>query len=151
MKMTGPILLMLTLWLSGCAEYVPFSSGALIGNSVPVPAHWTDITLPKIIQLETKPEKPYSVKLWIVKLGAALYVHAGTNRAAWVANIETNPRVKLLVGETLYKLSAERVTTQAEFNAFSEVYETKYGRRPGNEIVDEAYLFRLTGKHAGQL
>ena len=32
---------------------------------------------------------------------------------------------------------------QVEFDAFSDLYESKYGSRPRNENADEAYLFRL--------
>ena len=45
---------------------------------------------------------------------------------------------------TIYELSAERVTEQEEFDRFADAYATKYGNRPRNEDVGEAYLFRLT-------
>jgi hypothetical protein len=48
------------------------------------------------------------------------------------------------VNESIYELSSSRVMDPAEFDRFSDAYEKKYGRRPRNESVAEAYLFRLT-------
>lgn len=136
-----PTLALLVL-LGGC-EYIPFSSGQLQGTAAPVPTSWTEVASPNVIELETNPAAPYSVKLWIIGDGPNLYVHAGANRATWVEHMETDPRVRVLIDEALYELRGERVTTQAEFDAFSDLYETKYGNRPRNENVAEAYLFRL--------
>ena len=41
---------------------------------------------------------------------------------------------------------ATRVEAQDEFDRFSDAYEKKYGRRPRNENVGEAYLFRLAAR-----
>ncbi len=134
----------LLLLLTACsADFVPFAGGALNGNLVPAPNDWTEVTTAEVIQLETNPTQPYSVKLWIIGQGQHLYVHAGANRTAWVEHIENDPRVKLLIGENLYELLAERVTDANDFKTFSDVYEEKYGRRPQNENVKEAYLFHL--------
>mgnify|MGYP003671146303 CR=1 FL=1 len=135
-------LLCLTTLMLGCG-YVPFSGGELNGTLTPAPKQWGSTADVSIIELETNPAEPYSVKLWIVDMGPNLYVHAGANRAAWVVNIEQDPNVRLLVGELLYELQAERVVNEAEFAHFSDRYEDKYGNRPRNENVAEAYLFRL--------
>ena len=140
MKKIG-LLLLLGL-LAGC-DLIPFSGGALSGNLTEPPADWTDVARPEIIELETNPAEPYSVKLWIIDMGPDLYVHAGANRATWVEHIEQDPNVRLLIEESLYELRAERVESAEEFAAFAEVYELKYGNRPRNENVNEAYLFRL--------
>lgn len=131
------------LCLSACADFIPFSGGQLEGTPTPVPADWTTAAAADVIQLETNPSEPYSVKLWIVGMGAELYVHAGANRATWVEHIEIDPAVRLLIGETLYELRAVRVQSAEEFKTFSDAYEIKYGNRPRNENVAEAYLFRL--------
>ncbi|MAE95466.1 MAG: hypothetical protein CL910_12465 [Deltaproteobacteria bacterium] len=71
------------------------------------------------------------------------YVHAGANRSTWVENMEADPRVRLRADDSIYELVASRVEAQEEFDRFSDAYEQKYGRRPRNENVAEAYLFRL--------
>jgi hypothetical protein len=135
-------LLLLLGLLAGC-DLIPFSGGALSGNLTEPPADWTEVARPEIIELETNPAEPYSVKLWIIGVGPDLYVHAGANRATWVEHIEQDPNVRLRINESLYELRAERVEHAEEFAAFAEVYELKYGNRPRNENVNEAYLFRL--------
>ena len=98
------------------------------------------------MQLETRPDDPYSVNIWVIALGDHLYVHAGDNRSRWVENMEADPNVRLRVDDSLYDLVAARVTSQEEFDRFGDAYERKYGRRPGNENVAEAYLFRLAAR-----
>lgn len=139
-----PLLLVL---LTACsADFIPFSGGALEGNLVPAPNDWTELAAAEVIQLETNPAEPYSVKLWIIGNDKQLYVHAGANRTAWVEYIENDPKVKLLIDQKLYELQAERVTDTNDFKTFSDVYEKKYGTRPRNENVNEAYLFRLVSR-----
>ena len=133
----------LLAFISGCS-YIPFSAGELEGTLTPPPADWTEVAAPKVIRLETNPAEPYSVKLWIVGEGDKLYVHAGANRTTWVEHIDVDPRVRVLIEDALFELQAERVTSQEEFDAFAATYKTKYGNRPRNGNVDEAYLFNLT-------
>jgi hypothetical protein len=57
--------------------------------------------------------------------------------------MEADSRVRLRADGTIYELEAFRVAEQSEFDRFADVYEKKYGNRPRNESVQEAYLFRL--------
>jgi hypothetical protein len=66
--------------------------------------------------------------------------------AAWGSSAhptDVDPEVRLQVEDSIYDLTATRVASQDEFDRFADAYEKKYGRRPGNENVTEAYLFRL--------
>jgi hypothetical protein len=133
-----PILLVV-----GCGPFLTVPGGKLDGVPAPAPDDWSLIAEVDTIQLETRPEDPYSVNIWVVGMGPALYVHAGANRSTWVENMEVDPEVRLRVEGTLYDLRASRVESQDEFARFSDAYEEKYGSRPRNEDVTEAYLFRL--------
>ncbi len=134
----------LLLVCAGCsADWVPFSGGAIQGQAVPLPSDWTETASPEVIELETFVDEPYSVKLWIIGMGPLLYVHAGANRATWIEHIEVNPDVRVGIDGDIYELTAVRVLDQAEFDRFADVYEVKYGNRPRNENVQEAYLMRL--------
>ena len=141
-KRTRLIALAMLATLTGC-DFIPFSGGKLEGKLAEIPADWAKVAQPDVIQLETRPGDPYSVKLWIIGHGPLLYVHAGANRAAWVEHIEADANVRVLIDGDLYELAAERVADQEEFDAFADLYESKYGSRPRNENVGEAYLFRL--------
>ena len=120
-----------------------FPGGALEGPTVAIPESWSFTDDTDTVQLETNPGDPYSVNIWVVAMDDHLYLHAGTNRATWVENLEADPDVRLRVNDPIYELAASRVDSQEEFDRFSDAYEQKYGRRPGNESVVEAYLFRL--------
>ena len=120
--------------------------GALAGSAAEAPSDWTYVEVPDIVEFETNPADPYSVKIWVVPLGPDIYIHAGDNRARWVEHIEADAAVRLLVSDRLYDMTAVRVTDGAEFATFSAAYETRYGRRPGNENVTEVYLYRLVAR-----
>ncbi|MEM8767252.1 MAG: hypothetical protein AAGE43_07405 [Pseudomonadota bacterium] len=150
MPLRRGLLLAVAMLAAGCsADMIPFSSGAIERPSAELPASWAAVAGEEVIELETQPEEPYSVKLWVVVLDDVPYVHAGANRATWVGHIESDPRVRLGADAAVYDLQAERVPDQEEFDRFSDSYEEKYGRRPRNENVSEAYLYRLVPRDAG--
>ena len=137
----------LVLSLAGCSRpFLLLPGGALEGTPAAVPASWSFTDAVETVQLETQPGDPYSVNIWLTAAGDHVYVHAGANRSTWVEHIEADPNVRLRVNDSIYELAAARVATQEEFDRFSDAYEKKYGRRPRNENVGEAYLFRLAGR-----
>lgn len=141
-----PILLttvILSSLVACSGPFVLFPGGSLDGTPTEAPTDWGFTAETDTVQLETNPLEPYSVNIWAVGLGDVLYVHSGANRATWIENMESDPRVKVRVGDKIYALNASRVEDQAEFDRFSEVYEVKYGNPPRNPSVVEAYLFRL--------
>ncbi len=135
---------MLAASIAGCGgPFVLLPGGALEGSLVATPDDWSSTNAVDTVQLETRPADPYSVNIWVIAIGESLYVHAGANRSTWVENMEADPNVRLRVNDSIYELVASRVEGQDEFDRFSDAYEQKYGRRPRNESVAEAYLFRL--------
>jgi hypothetical protein len=145
-----PLLLLLLVSLAsspGCGRpFLLLPGRALEGTTAAVPESWSFTDAVETVQLETRPAEPYSVNIWATAADDHLYVHAGANRSAWVEHIEADPNVRLRVNDSIYELAAARVLDQAEFDRFSDAYQKKYGRRPRNENVAEAYLFRLTGR-----
>ena len=138
------LVLLLAASLAGCGgPFFLLPGGELEGSVAETPARWEFTDEVDTIQLETRPGDSYSVNIWVTALDESLYVHAGTNQSAWVQNMQEDPNVRVQVGESIYELASVRVETQDEFDRFSDAYEKKYGRRPGNEIVAEVYLFRL--------
>ena len=136
----------LFLLISGCGPFLLLPGAKLNGATAAVPSDWSITDEVNTVQLETNPEDPYSVNIWAVGMGPLLYAHAGANRSRWVENMEDNPDVRLRVAGEIYDLRASRVEGQDEFDRFSDAYQQKYGSRPRNENVDEAYLFRLEGR-----
>ncbi len=134
--------LFLLIHLTAC-DYVPFSGGSLKGQVEAPQANWRDVAAAQVIQIETNPDQPYSVKLWVVVVDNMPYIHAGKNRATWVEHLEKNSELLLGLDSKLYELNAVRVTAQAEFDKFAMAWETKYGNPPRNLDVNEVYVYRL--------
>lgn len=139
-RLVAVVLLAIVL---GCGPILLLPGGLLEGQSATAPSDWAWTDEISTIQLETRPNDPYSVNIWAVGVDQKLYVHAGVNRSKWVENMEADSSVRVRVNEKIYQLVSSRVEAQAEFDAFSDAYENKYGLRPRNEDVDEAYLFSL--------
>ena len=132
--------------LTSC-EYIPFSGGPLEGPVVASPANWAQVGADDIIEIETNPAEPYSVKLWIVAMHDALYIHAGDNYTTWVEHLlEVDERLRLKAHDEIYEMVARRNTDAAIYADFMDGYDEKYGVRPQNENVDEVYFFELTGR-----
>ena len=141
-----PFFLVLVALAAGCGPILLLPGGRLKGTVAVAPDDWAFTDDVSTVQLETSPEDPYSVNIWAVGLGPEIYLHAGANRSTWVENLEADPNVRLQVEDAIYELEASRVKGQDEFDRFSDAYEQKYGRRPRNEDVEEAYLFRLQAR-----
>ena len=146
-KTVSLLSLVLVASTAGCGRpFVLLPGGPLECTTAAAPDDWSFTDTINTVQLETRPADPYSVNIWVIALGDRLYVHAGTNRAEWVEHMEEDAKVRMRVEESIYELAAARVNEQAEFDRFSDSYEKKYGRRPGNESATEAYLFRLEAR-----
>ena len=137
--------LVASLALAGCSgPFVLLPGGELEGSTAGVPDNWSFTDDVSTVQLESRPPDPYAVNIWVIAMDDDLYVHAGANRAEWVEHMEADPRVRLRVDDSIYELVAARVEGQEEFDRFAAAYDRKYGRRPRNGDVTEAYLFRLS-------
>lgn len=147
-KRIGMVLAAIVVAGGAYFSWMMLPSGALQGSLTPVPSSWEGTTVPDVVELETRPAEPYSVKIWVVPVGERMYVHAGDNYNRWVQHIEQDPAVRLKVEDRLYELDAQRVTSAEEFAGFARAYEARYGTRPRNENIDEVFLFRLVARQA---
>jgi len=130
--------------LIGCSgPFLLLPGGELEGPVAETPDDWAFSDEVSTVQVETRPEDPYSINIWAVALGDSLYLHAGGNRTAWVENLEQDPRARVAIEGTLYEVAASRVEDPAEFARFADAYEQKYDVRPRNENIDEIYVYRL--------
>ena len=143
-RLDSLLALVLVALAAGCGgPFLVLPGGKLEGTVAAAPDDWSVTREVNTVQLETRPDDPYSVNIWVVGLGSRVYVHAGANRSTWVEHMEADPSARLQVKDLIYELEATRVKSQDEFDRFSDAYEKKYGSRPRNEVVTEAYLFRL--------
>ena len=131
------------LSVTAACSYIPFSGGALTGTPTPPLDDWRSVGEVAIIQLETRPSDPYSVKLWIVAEETHLYVFAGDNHSQWAQNLDAEPDARLQIEDKVYDLTARQITDQQEFRRFADAWLEKYGSDHTETKVDDVYLYRL--------
>ena len=137
-------LLSLSLMLGGCGPLVMIPGGELSGQVAATPADWAFTDAVDTVQLETRPEDPYSVNVWMVVADGVPYIAAGGGaESAWPTHIAADPRVRLRVEGTIYELNAVRTEADADRAAFLGAAEQKYDFDPTEQDTDGAVLFRL--------
>jgi hypothetical protein len=142
-----PVALVLFLLAAGCNGPLPFMSGGrLAGEEQSAPSEWTLAEDFGVVQLETRPEDPYSVNIAYTLLEGRLYINAGDTETEWVKNMEVNPLVRLRISEALYALRAERVTDPGEVSTFGKAWvsHSMFHRDP--DELDEVWIYRLAGR-----
>ncbi|MEM9624536.1 MAG: hypothetical protein AAF993_23045, partial [Pseudomonadota bacterium] len=108
------------LVLTACdGPFIFMSGGKLSGPVVETPAVWQLEEDYGFIQLETRPDEPYSVNLAYVQMNGRFYVYAGDTRTEWVAHIESNPMVRVRVEDNIYAAEAVRVEDDDEIVEFA--------------------------------
>lgn len=140
MRLIPVLLLML---VAGCGDpIVMLPGGALKGAPTAAPADWSALANIKTIQVEFRPDDPYSHNIWGVGIGSDLYIATGADGTRWTPFVATDPRVKVRVGTALYDLIAVPVTDAAERARVSQAYVQKYELKPEDQKGDEL-VFRL--------
>ena len=136
--------LLLGLAASGCnGPWLLLPGGKLAGEPRPAPSDWAFAGTHGTVQLETRPEDPYSVNVAFTVVDGRLYVNAGDTETQWVKNIVANPLVRLRMDGGLYDLRAERVTDAEEIAAFGENWTGQSMFRRDPTGLDEVWLYRF--------
>lgn len=118
--------------------------GRLEGDTRPAPTRWDLESDTGTMQLETRPEDPYSVNVNYTLVDGTLYVNAGDTKTQWVQNISANPEVRIRIRGTLYPSRAERVHDRGEVERFAIAWTGLNGfwaRDPRK--LDEAWIYRI--------
>ena len=109
----------------------PLAGGELTGETAEPPAQWG--TVPETIQLELRPEAPYSVNLWSVSTGPHLYVATDPDGSTWASLVQADDRVRVRVAGTVYLLRAVVVQDADERERVVDAYLRKYGESDGED------------------
>ena len=135
------------LALAACDDPFVFTAGgALSGTVEDPPKPWQFEEDYGFAQLETRPDDPYSINLAYVQLKGQLYVYAGNTRTNWVEHIEQDPRVRILVNETIYPASAVRVNDDGELTEFAAQWSNRSVFQRDPLQFDEVWLYRLEAR-----
>jgi len=142
--MVRPLVLLLTFATAGCnGPLLLLPGGRLDGNVMPAPSDWVFAGEYGTVQLETRPEAPYSVNVAFTVIDGQLYINAGNTETQWVKNIAESSLVRLRMDGVLYDLRAERVTDSAEVAAFGEAWTSQSVFRRDPTELEEVWLYRL--------
>ena len=138
------LLVIVGLALSGCSEpWGPLAGGELAGQPLPAPAAWEAV--PRTVQLETRPADPYSVNLWAVQAGEALYVAGDQDGKRWISHVRADGNVRLRIEGAVYALGAVEVDAADERRQVAAAFASKYrdDDDEGADFMANDAIFRL--------
>ena len=130
----------------GCGEpMMMLPGGALSGTLEPPPSDWKFSDVTKVVQLETRPDDPYSVNIWGVAVGHRFLIGSGSGMEnAWARHIDEDPNVRLRVGTSLYELRAVMSKDPTDRERFLEAVTKKYDEfDPEEERSSESVIYQL--------
>ena len=131
------------LLLAGCDKPFGFIPGReLDGNEEPPPLEWTEIDRIATVQLEFRPDKPYSINIWAVGIGQDMYIATGEDGTKWTEYLQQTPLVRVRVSESVYPLNAVRILDPAEHQNVTDAFVAKYNLDEDNWVVT-GQVFRL--------
>lgn len=123
--LNGVLLLSLSGLAGGCAhgptELIPGAfalPGGRLGGEEASTTSWSAAAGDdRILDLETRPGDPYSVRIGFILRDDRLYIDPASGRR-WLPNLEANPSVRVRLGSRIYPALAVRVTDPAELQGF---------------------------------
>ena len=131
------------VFLAGCGKPFGFIPGReLDGDEAPPPQDWAEIDKIATVQLEFRPDKPYSINIWAVGIGQDMYVATGEDGTRWTEYLQQTPEVRVQVRESIYPLNATRVLDPAEHHSATDAFVAKYNLDEDSWVVN-GQVFRL--------
>ncbi len=138
--------LALLLALPACGPIGPVPGGRLSGEVVLDPVDdWSFSDAHPLIQVESRPWFPHSVTTICFTHEGVLYVPAGNPRGKnWPHFVLDDPRVRLKIGDKIYRGRARRVSGEEVSDAMLASARAKYEQMPASrEDLPEIWLFRI--------
>ncbi len=114
---TASMVLGLTGAIACGGPFLVFPGGELSGELATAPVRdWSFVT-DQFIDLETRPEDPYSVELNYTVRDGKLYIDPAEGRR-WLENLRQDPRARVRFGERIYPVTAVLVGKPGELEGF---------------------------------
>ena len=102
----------------GCGgPFLVFPGGVLSGQVVTEPVDDWSFVDDAFVDLETRPDDPYSVELNYVVRDGQLFIDPAEGRT-WFEYIKQDPRVRVRFGDRIYPLTAVQVGKPGEIKGF---------------------------------
>lgn len=138
------VLASITLVCACSGPMGPIAGDELEGTATPWPDNWAFTDKIENVLLETNPDDPYSVTVWMVTEDNIPYIAAASTDSKWARNMRENPKVVLSVEGMLYSATASSVTARDEIDRVVQAYLVKYEIESQEDFVQEGgVLFRL--------
>jgi hypothetical protein len=125
----------------------PIPGGAFTGAVNPDPApDWSN--LPKVIELEIRPAKPWSLSIWNVVIDGELYLPSAMGaRRRWTAVAVDQPLVRVRANGQIYERRLEKVTDPALRKRIGQAVAARYGFDPPQEAdEDTTWYFHVASR-----
>lgn len=105
----------------------PIPGGAFVGPVNPEPdPDWSQIE--DVIELEIRPEEPWSLSIWGVEIDGELYVPSASGaRRRWPPVALADPRVRVRTGGQIYERRIEKVEPGPLRTRVIQALAEKYG------------------------
>jgi len=115
----GPLLAaaLLAGTLACGGPFLMFPGGALSGEPVSEPVDDWSFVSDRFLELETRPDDPYSVQLNYIVRDGKLYIDPAEGKR-WLDFIREDPRVRVRFGDRVYPLQAVLVGRPGELEGF---------------------------------
>lgn len=148
--MRSALLVLLASASFACGPIGPVAGGRLRGtpHQGNLPS-WEFVADVETVQIETRPDDPYSVNTWIGSYQGGLYVPTSLILGAdepsereWVRNVEADPRVRLRIDGTVYELQALRVEDEATVEGVRAALLAKY-EEEADDHARNAWIYEL--------
>jgi len=132
------------VFISSCSGPMgPISGGALEGTPVPWPDDWTFTNSIENVLLQTNPDNPYSVTVWIVVVGNQAYIASASHETRWAKNISNDNHIVLSVHGELIEALANRVTAARIAPQIVKAYLDKYDMDEEEFVEQDGVLFQI--------
>ena len=130
--------------LLACEPIGPIAGGQLSGDVVPWPDDWGFTADVDTVEVETRPEDPYSVTVWCLGVEDRLYVPTlDPDDRRWVRNLRAHPEARVRVEGKLYEVRRVEVDDPVEFETVSQALIAKYDIDDPEEKEGDVVIFRL--------
>jgi len=120
----------------------PIPGGAFSGPVSPNPPDWSQIG--EVIELEIRPENPWSLTVWGVEIDGELYVpHASGPLRRWVPVALADPRVRVRTGGQIYEGRIEKLEPGPLRTRALTAVAQKYGFDTDGEDDGSVWIFHI--------
>jgi hypothetical protein len=112
------LLISLVLFATACGGPVGIIPGGELSGEEATAATWSEVVSESgTLELETRPEDPYSVRINYVFRNGTIYIDPAEGRA-WYEHLQDDPSVRVRLDGHIYRARAVPVTDPDELRGF---------------------------------